>query len=293
MYGCRCASATAPAVLRMLLEGAADINLCDTAVHTPLMVTAACGNVDSAMVLLEFQADVHMIAQTKQHSRKGRGLSRKVADVFYEGRTRNPVEDYMKLTRAFHAEEERQFIDQYNEVFDMAADADDGGESSGSGGVKVPLVETDLRSDDGESTLWEDKLDGFVSRVAPLRVQDKTQPQPSPTELHLLEARARVLRQLSHPPQETGETVLIIAAQAGHANLCTLLLNRQADGNVTDHNGETALCIAARAGHVEACQALLAGCPLPEALAAAQSSAEAHHHDATVRMLRGYHIHMT
>ena len=51
--------------------------------------------------------------------------------------------------------------------------------------------------------------------------------------------------------QESGATVLHIAAAAGHSDIVRLLVEHGADRSVEDRNGNTAAATAQSAGHTE------------------------------------------
>mmetsp|Transcript_126818 Transcript_126818/g.355139 ORF Transcript_126818/g.355139 Transcript_126818/m.355139 type:complete len:158 (+) Transcript_126818:3-476(+) len=54
-----------------------------------------------------------------------------------------------------------------------------------------------------------------------------------------------------------GQSALILAAKAGHTELCRDLIDARADVEATDLTGRTPLSYAAKARHYEVCRALL------------------------------------
>jgi len=139
---------------------------------------------------------------------------------------------------------------------------------------------------------WRAGLTMFVSDVAPLRMKDLRRPELTPEELADRTAASAALRGLM--PRGDGDaevdyTALVGAARGGHGAVCAMLVERGADVGLGGVMGEAALCAAASGGHHEVCALLLGAGRLPwEALAAATEMADAHGHEATASLLRGY-----
>ena len=62
---------------------------------------------------------------------------------------------------------------------------------------------------------------------------------------------------LERPDTIDGNTPMVAAAEAGNADVCTVLANWGADVNVTNHAGESALCAAVRSADEQTVQVLL------------------------------------
>lgn len=290
LHGCRSAGAPgAPSAVRALLEGAADLALRDTVGCTALTAAAELGHLAVSRVLLEFRADVNAVVCSERPTARAMGMrSSRVVDTFIQGRGCNPVQDYMKHRRVQELVEEQraaeeQFLD-LDEVCEETSFAEEQEDcqlraSTPSGNFRL-VQSLGFDRDSSAVDSFEQEVYGtgkyFMSRNAALRPQDLARPLPTGTDLEAREASSKVLRGTEPKFDGSHATALVIAARAGHSDLCELLLQHLADASAVDGNNETALEVAAHNGHYVTCEVLLSGqAPTPQAHGAALVAAEA------------------
>jgi hypothetical protein len=113
---------------------------------------------------------------------------------------------------------------------------------------------------------------GEPSVRPPTRAEKRRKPSPELAEAVELGASLPAVLLLLERGADPGLTVegrdtpLALAAQSGHAELCTALLKAGAPADAADAAGRTALHFAAAQGRAEACRALITGKPHNHAL---------------------------
>lgn len=298
MYGCRCVGDTSASTVTVILEGTADVNMCDRAGKTSLMVAAEAGNHGAIMALLNSRADVAAAVGT-DFSQDFLGLNRCTVDAFARRTSTTVLDKYIQRQRRQIREAEEMAEEELRTDPYMGSSPGGAVTEMHTVGLQNSLsefnipeesegeVEEQLKSFEEEtSSCRESRAHNiiYLSRVCPCRPKDLAKPSDEDKLARL--SKPTSFQDIAGYSSGTGETAIVMAAREGHAEVCEELIQHGADPSY----GTTALSAAAFGGHVEVCHMMVRSGPSTGDVFAAIKVAELRGHDLAARTLRGYEV---